>query len=223
MNIYHIHCKRLYTAVGKSCETICHIMQQLSQPTSTSSLYLISYFIFNLIVNLIFNLIFNFMLLESLVKQSVTSCSSSWDEMFHNLANKILISVQKQSQSLRMRRSVVCSIAFFLLAIISGKATWSREIPTWSKVEEIERELDKVFHQHLHYLKRTLRLKTGFDLRFTNIIKNWGLFGDLILYIHQRPVFIWGDRKEETSCCCSPCLSWLCWWALKKKLSMNFW
>ena len=91
------------------------------------------------------------MLLESLVKQSVTSCSSSWDEMFHNLANKILISVQKQSQSLRMRRSVVCSIAFFLLAIVSGKAAWSRKIPTWSKIEEIERELDKVFHQH-HYL-----------------------------------------------------------------------
>ena len=87
-------------------------------------------------------------------------------------ADKILISVQKQSQSLNMRRSVVCSIAFFLLAIVSGKAAWSREIPTWSKIEEIERELDKVFHQHLHYLERTLRLKTGFDLRFTNIIKN---------------------------------------------------
>ena len=78
---------------------------------------------------------------------------SSLDEMFHNLvaADKILISVQKQSQSLNMRRSVVCSIAFFLLAIVSGKAAWSREIPTWSKIEEIERELDKVFHQH-HYL-----------------------------------------------------------------------
>merc|ERR1719209_2216597 len=43
-----------------------------------------------------------------------------------------------------MRTSIVCSFAFFLLAIVSEETTWSREIPTRSKVEEIEQELDKV-------------------------------------------------------------------------------
>merc|ERR1719209_2624530 len=43
-----------------------------------------------------------------------------------------------------MRTSLVCSFAFFLLAIVSEETTWSREIPTRSKVEEIEQELDKV-------------------------------------------------------------------------------
>ena len=68
--------------------------------------------------------------------------------MFHNLAaaDKIPISVQRQSQSFRMRTSLVCSFAFFLLAIVSEEITWSKEIPTRSKVEEIEQELDKVLH-----------------------------------------------------------------------------
>merc|ERR1711990_737692 len=47
-------------------------------------------------------------------------------------------------QSFRMRTSLVCSFAFFLLAIVSEEITWSQEIPTRSKVEEIEQELDKV-------------------------------------------------------------------------------
>merc|ERR1719209_801127 len=46
-----------------------------------------------------------------------------------------------------MRTSLVCSFAFFLLAIVSEETTWSREIPTRSKVEEIEQELDKVIEK----------------------------------------------------------------------------
>ena len=77
--------------------------------------------------------------------------------MFHNLAaaDKIPIAVQKQSQSFRMRTSLVCSFTFFLLAIVSEETTWSREIPTRSKVEEIEQELDKVLHQHRHHPNRS--------------------------------------------------------------------
>merc|ERR1711990_1331210 len=48
------------------------------------------------------------------------------------------------TQSFRMRTSFVCSFAFFFLAIVSEEITWSQEIPTRSKVEEIEQELDKV-------------------------------------------------------------------------------
>merc|ERR1711990_1025018 len=50
-------------------------------------------------------------------------------------------------QSFRMRTILVCSFAFFLLAIVSEETTWSREIPTRSKVEEIEKELDKVIEK----------------------------------------------------------------------------
>merc|ERR1711990_538484 len=50
-------------------------------------------------------------------------------------------------QSFRMRTILVCSFAFFLLAIVSEETTWSREIPTRSKVEEIEQELDKVIEK----------------------------------------------------------------------------
>merc|ERR1719209_2567348 len=46
-----------------------------------------------------------------------------------------------------MRTSLVCSFAFFLLVIVSEEITWSKEIPTRSKVEEIEQELDKVIEK----------------------------------------------------------------------------
>ena len=156
--------------------------------------------------------------------------------MFHNLvaASKILISVQKQSQSFRMRRSLVCSFAFFFLAIVSEETTWSQEIPTRSKVEEIEQELDKVFHRHCHYLKRSSFQLYIFRYAYighttfshipmlkchhNSLSKLLAKHNNYVPFDKSNPgslisskivfhVFIGGDRKQETSCCCSACLS----------------
>ena len=82
--------------------------------------------------------------------------------MFHNLAaaDKIPISVQYQSQSIRMRTSLVCSFAFFFLAIVSEERTWSREIPTRSKVEEI----DEI--EYFQGDKNTLRMTQTYTWEF---------------------------------------------------------
>ena len=113
---------------------------------------------------------------------SISSVCKSIEATFYNMGpllklcpvtydSIVMFSVYKPEQSwwgtrakktLAMKRSLQATFCILLVSpcfrlkwpVQKTPLFLGQEIPTWSKIEEIERELDKVFHQHhyLHYL-----------------------------------------------------------------------